>query len=55
MKSTQAGVRRVPWRSRRNRARDPSIVWELFNGAKGGLDPAPGCASDSGLIRRRRP
>ena len=36
MKSTQAGVRRVPCRSRRERTGDPPIGWELINGAKGG-------------------
>ena len=36
MKSTQAGVRRVPWRSRQKRARDSSRAGELIYGAKGG-------------------
>ena len=36
MMSAQAGVRRVPWRSRQERVGDPSIDWELINGAKGG-------------------
>jgi len=36
MMSAQAGVRRVPWRSRHERTGDPSIDRELINGAKGG-------------------
>ncbi len=36
MMSAQAGVRRVPWRSRQERVGDPSIDWELINRAKGG-------------------
>ncbi len=44
MMSAQAGVRRVPWRSRHGRTGDPSIDRELINGAKGGLDLAHGCA-----------
>ena len=36
--SAQAGVRRVPWRSRQERVGDPRIDWEPINGANGGLE-----------------
>ena len=63
MMSAQAGVRRVPWRSRRERTGDSSIDWELMNGAKGGTrTPTPlraqepeSCAStNSATFARKR-